>query len=435
MPTFRNIIVELHSQFDIEVIPEYFPRPQSHYDERGITARPPALVDEEASTCSVYVPVLPGSQFWISYHIEPPVPDEQLFVFKLFINGAHIVTWSAGKEEKWRGKTMFGLYKSKEGGGNEGRAEKRALFFTPPEQGKIWNDVADVFDPDAFIEVRIYRASGRQRVARELQEYTKTPHPVFKRGIDLIHAGRAGGSQPKRYYKFALIDPIDTPFTRFRFYYRTWEQLQNIDVFGYRGDRKKDDDTEAELPVIEPGTELGEEGMMESRVVPSGRVGDAAAGVIHQDNKTLDCLSSGGHAPDHDTVRHDIGNDVSTSKQPYSILPFQLPMPPSLRLEPPRPPSRPLPSIPRKNDRPLSTAHIPHPASPRKKSIMDPAYRKESTEERPSVVETPTTSTSSTISSFVCTMTAMAAATGRWMRRGSSTDRQDKRATSRSMTR
>ncbi len=44
----------------------------------------------------------------------------------------------------------------------------------------------------------------------------------------LVNAGRAGGDHPKRFYKFALIDPIDQPFVAFRYYYRTWEQIRYL---------------------------------------------------------------------------------------------------------------------------------------------------------------------------------------------------------------
>lgn len=62
-------------------------------------------------------------------------------------------------------------------------------------------------------------------------------------------AGRAGSEQPKRFYKFQLIDPVDQPFANFRYYYRSWEQLRGLGLldYGYY------EDTEGEeLSVIEP---------------------------------------------------------------------------------------------------------------------------------------------------------------------------------------
>ena len=184
MPIYRSINIALHSQFDIEALPEYQPASTEHYLARGITGFVPEYIDDTTSTCSVYVPVLPGSTFWIDYSVSPPVPAGHFFLFKLHINGAHIVNWSTGKEEGWKGKTMFGLFESV---GEKGRkiTEKRVLCFTPPdrEDGK-WKDVADVFDPTARIEITVHRAHGRKRIEREIQQYKDTEHATNGKGIE-----------------------------------------------------------------------------------------------------------------------------------------------------------------------------------------------------------------------------------------------------------
>jgi hypothetical protein len=184
MPTYRGIVVTLRSQFDVELLPEFPPRLQQVYTDRGITKTVPPLFDEKTSTCSVYVPVFPGSQFWIGYSVCPPVPEDQQFLFKLFINGAHIVSWSTGKEEGWKGKTMFGLYEIKDEDGNR-RVEKRMLCFTTPDgkNGQQWTDVTDAFDEKAVMEIRVYRAHGRKRVEREVEEYDETEYGKNQRGI------------------------------------------------------------------------------------------------------------------------------------------------------------------------------------------------------------------------------------------------------------
>src|ERR1700755_400102 len=123
MPTYRSINLELHSQFDIETLPEFFPRPQSYYAGRGNSTHIPSPFDEKTSTCSVYISVIPASQFWIVYSISPPIPEEQQFLFKLFINGAHIVSWSTGRSDNWKGRTMFALYEREEGGDGKKRVE------------------------------------------------------------------------------------------------------------------------------------------------------------------------------------------------------------------------------------------------------------------------------------------------------------------------
>jgi hypothetical protein len=182
MPTYRGVTIELHSQFDIETFPEYQPRQQSYYDKRGIAEKVPPLMDEETSTCNVYVPVFAGSQFWISYIVEPPVPDDQYFVFKLFIDGSQIVNWSCGKKEQWKGKTMFGLFQQQDGSDGKRRIEKRVFRFTSTDRA---DTVADAFGPDAYMEIRVHRARGRKRIAREVEPYESTSHGKTASGIEL----------------------------------------------------------------------------------------------------------------------------------------------------------------------------------------------------------------------------------------------------------
>lgn len=183
MPTYRGVSVELHSQFDIETFPEIHPREQSYYDRRGIAYDAPLFTDERSSTCNVYVPVFAGSQFWICYQVDPPIPDSQYFVFKLFIDGSQIVNWSCGKQQRWRGKTMFGLFELPEGEGDDGkkRIEKRVFRFSAADQG---GPVVGAFDQNAYMEIRVHRARGRKRIAREVEPYVSTPHSKGVSGIE-----------------------------------------------------------------------------------------------------------------------------------------------------------------------------------------------------------------------------------------------------------
>jgi hypothetical protein len=185
MPTYRSINIALHSQFDVETLPEYLPPPQEYYSARGVVRIAPSLIDDATSTCSVYVPVLPGSTFWIGYSVSPPVPDDHFFLFKLYINNAHIVSWSTGKDEEWRGKTMFGLYERAEDEEGKRKVEKRVLSFTSPDKdGSAWNDVEDPFDERMSMEIRVHRAHGRKRIERELEVYKKTQHGSVAKGME-----------------------------------------------------------------------------------------------------------------------------------------------------------------------------------------------------------------------------------------------------------
>lgn len=170
MPTYRSINIALHSQFDIETVPEYHPPPLPFAPPPDHPAVAP-LIDDATSTCSVYIPVLPGSQFWIVYSVSPPVPEGHYFLFKLYIDGDNIVSWSTGKEHAWKGKTMFGLFDA----GNGKSVEKRALCFRAPDtEGRV---------KDGAVEIRVHRASGRKRVDRETRLYEKMGHAKSEGGI------------------------------------------------------------------------------------------------------------------------------------------------------------------------------------------------------------------------------------------------------------
>lgn len=179
MPEFRSINFELHSQFDVERIAEIDPFPQEHYTSRGVVRTVPKAVDDVSSTRSVYVPVKPGSMFWIRYSISPPVPDGHYFLFKLYINGTHIVSWSTGKEDGWAGKTMFGLYERPEDEDGKKRVEKRVLSFTTPEV----DDVKDPFEDSMRMDIKVHRAHGRARIDRRMEEYSKSAHAQDAKGI------------------------------------------------------------------------------------------------------------------------------------------------------------------------------------------------------------------------------------------------------------
>jgi hypothetical protein len=175
MPTYRSINLVLHSQFDIQTLPEYYPLPHEHYTFHGIARTVPKYVDDVSWTCSVYIPVLPGSTFWIVYSVSAPVPKGYYFLLKLYINGAHVLSWSAGKEQGWKGKTMFGLYDRPGDQADKAGVEKRVLCFTSPnDEGKDLNNAKDQFDEKMCMEIKVHRAHGRKRVEREIELYDNT---------------------------------------------------------------------------------------------------------------------------------------------------------------------------------------------------------------------------------------------------------------------
>jgi hypothetical protein len=152
MPLFRAITVTIHTPFAIDGLPE-----------TPLTAlRTTKTVAEEENKCaSVFVPAHPQSLFWLSYSAESPADERSFFVFKLFINRQHVVSWCCDEGQTWKGKVQFALYKrSREDDivGGKGM-EKRVLQF---------GNVGPGHDEDRCVEVRAYRANAKVRIPRQL---------------------------------------------------------------------------------------------------------------------------------------------------------------------------------------------------------------------------------------------------------------------------
>jgi hypothetical protein len=153
MPLFRAVTVTVHTPFAIDGLPET-PLP--------VRTKARVVAEEENKCASVFVPAHPQSLFWLSYAAEA-LTDETFFVFKLFINRKHVVTWCCDEDHEWKGNVQFALF-SKSGGNNVvgGKGmEKRVLQF---------GDVRPGGDEDRCVEVRVYRADRKTRITRQLED-------------------------------------------------------------------------------------------------------------------------------------------------------------------------------------------------------------------------------------------------------------------------
>lgn len=163
MPTYRSITTAIVTQHDIYNLPEY-PPPDASDDPFSCL---PTLIDEERALVSVYIPIFPGSQFWITYSISPPYPPKALYYFKLFLRNKCIVSWGCGSEHGYRGRTMFALYGSGESWMGESGVERRALCFNSnAKKGVVIHE-----DSNDVMEIQIFRARGRQRILPDLQDF------------------------------------------------------------------------------------------------------------------------------------------------------------------------------------------------------------------------------------------------------------------------
>jgi hypothetical protein len=149
MPSYANISLSLISQYDALAIPEYKP-PATDLDD-PFDSCPSSLISPTRPLISVYIPTYPGSTFWIQYVVSPPHSPKSLYYFKLFLNGAHIVSWGCGEKDGYEGRTMFGLFHDP-----NGKYERRMLGFGLETRESKMRE-------NNFLEVRVYRAKGRRR--------------------------------------------------------------------------------------------------------------------------------------------------------------------------------------------------------------------------------------------------------------------------------
>ncbi|KAF2139585.1 uncharacterized protein K452DRAFT_232259, partial [Aplosporella prunicola CBS 121167] len=221
MPTYKGITLSVRAAVNnTEPLPELPPPPSSAI----------SFEDSHNATISVYVPSSPKTQFWLAYSVKPSKAihsiDTQFFVFKLFLDGRHVVTWGVGEEDQWKGKTVFGLWENFE---CKAGVERRVFVFGGPvkkEQQEEDNN-GDRDESSGVLEIRILRAKGRQRIAKLLEGFENTK--IGKEGsggVELTSAGAAKGDHPRRFYRYALLDPTDKPFATFRYYHRTLDQLK-----------------------------------------------------------------------------------------------------------------------------------------------------------------------------------------------------------------
>ncbi|KAL6713333.1 hypothetical protein ACLMJK_008798 [Lecanora helva] len=228
MPTYRSITISLISQYDVLIIPEYEPAKASN--DPFLTT--PKLINHDQSLISIYVPTYPSSQFWISYSISPPHPPGMLYYFKLYIDGNHVVSWGCGRDDGYEGKAVYGLFNPGTSSSRDSGTgiERRALCFGPNATN---SDNLTSDDLNKVIEIKVFRSDGRKRIAPLLDEFRRFVKPTKSQtslratgnSINLAKAGPLPTDNPRRYYNFSLLDPLDKPFATFRYYYRSWDTM------------------------------------------------------------------------------------------------------------------------------------------------------------------------------------------------------------------
>ncbi|GKT48853.1 uncharacterized protein ColSpa_09034 [Colletotrichum spaethianum] len=236
MPSFRGLDVSVVPRPDAENFVE-LPHPESSY----VHLRGPHPVSPTTSlsssfvstpekfkpTTSVYIPSSLGAQFHLRYSINRPPPDTKYLYFRVTMNGRQTVSWGIKScaiqnqivsyalyepDSKWQYRESGVVYK------RDG-VEKRFFHFAPRFEASAALD-------GGLIDLQVFRSKGRRRRAPELNDFRSQDGY----GITSPTGGLVELPQELTFYDWVLIDPVDSPFATFRFFYRSWENLKALNL-------------------------------------------------------------------------------------------------------------------------------------------------------------------------------------------------------------
>ncbi|KAK5627265.1 hypothetical protein RRF57_002980 [Xylaria bambusicola] len=258
MPHFRGIEISIHASLEAKQVAEY-PHPEGSsvrllrattplvnyctHSGTGRLSQPiassssdgtdPTRLKKVNPRISVYIPSLPGEQFWIRYLVTQAPPPSRYMFFKMTMNGRHISSWGINTNTRSTGIVVRALYKPdhkwQEGGGNNAAGypgiETRYFHFMPGLDNK------SVAEDGGVIEVQAFRCKGRKRVALELDSYRNQE----RYGITSPSGGLVDNPEDATYYNYYLIDAKDAPYATFCFHYRSMKYLKQLNLIPQPG--------------------------------------------------------------------------------------------------------------------------------------------------------------------------------------------------------
>ncbi|KAI1864911.1 uncharacterized protein JN550_008731 [Neoarthrinium moseri] len=270
MPIFRGIEISVVASAGAKDLPEYphpdgssvclvspgtapvgdflGPRPS---DSSILSDTDPTRQHKINPRVAVYIPSMPGEQFWLKYNVLRVPPSAAHLYFKMFTNGRLITSWGIPTHSADGGlcqqpvssTVVKALYEPgqrwyNQGTGSEGRAvgiETRYFHFM---NGL---DKRSVAEDGGLIEIQVFRSSGRKRRAPRLPEFRNQE----QYGIASPSGGLVENPQDATYYDWLLVDPKDAPYATFRFHYRSMNHLLQLSLVPQSESRLA-------LPMMEP---------------------------------------------------------------------------------------------------------------------------------------------------------------------------------------
>ncbi|KAJ4407122.1 hypothetical protein N0V85_004412 [Neurospora sp. IMI 360204] len=225
MPCLRGIEISLATEPSDERIPE-FPHPEGSSarlisSHGGSTKQKSISTRKAGPTIATYIPSVPGHCFGIKYNINvvPPLPCKHV-VFKLFLNGRTITTWGIDPTERQHGTIVKSLWAPGPGYNGQAGLECRNFVFLPGQETR------SPAEDGGLIEVKVFRAQDRKARAPKVEDF----HPQKNYGIASPSIGLMDQPQHACFYFWHLLDAKDSPFATFRFHYRSWDSLEQLNL-------------------------------------------------------------------------------------------------------------------------------------------------------------------------------------------------------------
>ncbi|KAI1280145.1 hypothetical protein F5Y07DRAFT_387011 [Xylaria sp. FL0933] len=252
MPYFRGVEVSVHASLEARQVIEY-PHPDGSsvrllratavancdaHTETGQASQvncpctpeelDPTRLKKVNPRISVYIPSLPGEQFWLRYIINQSPPPSRCIFFKMTMNGRHISSWGINTNTRSAGIVVRALYRPEDKWGEAcgydeagyPGIETRYFHFMPGLNKK------SVAEDGGIIEVQVFRCTGRKRIALELDAYRNQE----RYGITSPSGGLVDNPEDATYYNYYLIDPKDSPYATFCFHYRSMKYLKQLNL-------------------------------------------------------------------------------------------------------------------------------------------------------------------------------------------------------------